>query len=338
MRVAVFNGPNKPITLERVADPEPGPNELVLKICRCGICGSDISMTSDGIFTYAPGSRLGHEYSGEVVAIGRGGSRTKLGDRITCRPREGCGQCAACRGGHVLLCTAPRDLIAGFADYIAVPETVAVRLPESVSFGDGALVEPMACGLHALRLARMLPGARILVLGAGSMALSVIYWARRLGASAIVALSRSSHRDDVLLSMGADAVHRFGTDDPIALEQALGGLPDIVAECVGKAGMLNTAIDHVRPAGTVVSLGMCQQGESIVAARCTSKEVRLLFSFGYSVAEFNETASAFDSGHVRPELMVSDIIALEDLPATIEGLRSGHKSLKIHVDPQQATR
>lgn len=335
MRVAVFNGPQKPITLERVADPEPGSNELVLKICRCGICGSDVSMTSEGIFTYPPGSRLGHEYAGEVVAVGREVSRIKLGDRITCRPREGCGRCEPCRGGHVLLCSAPRDLIAGFAEYIAVPETVAVSLPQTVSFGDGALVEPMACGLHALRLARMRAGARILVLGAGSMALSVVYWARRLGAGPVVVLSRSSHRDDVVLSMGADAVHRFDMEDAGAVGEALGGQADIVAECVGKAGMLNRAVNHVRPAGTVVSLGMCQQGESIIPAHCASKEVRLIFSFGYSKQEFIETVRAFDSGHVRPELMVSEVIPLDDLPATIESLRSDRKSLKIHVDPQR---
>jgi threonine dehydrogenase-like Zn-dependent dehydrogenase len=337
MRVAVFSGPDKPITIERVADPEPGPNDLVVKICRCGLCGSDISMTSEGFATYPPGTRLGHEYAGEVVAIGSEVSGIKLGTLVACRPFHGCGRCEVCRGGHSVFCTAVQNLMGGFAEYIAVPAAAVVSLPQTMSPGDGALVEPMACGLHALRMARMQAGARILVLGAGSMALSVVYWARRLEAGTIIVLSRSSHRDEVVLAMGADGVHRFDADDPKPLTEALGGPPDIVAECVGKAGMLNRAIDHVRPQGTVLSMGMCQQSEPFVAVRCTFKEVRLFFPLGYSIAEFAETANAFDSGRVRPELMVSDVIPLDELPTAIEGLRSGRISLKIHVDPHQAT-
>ena len=339
MRVVVFNGPDKPITLERVADPEPGPNDVVVKIARCGICGSDISLTSsEGFITYPSRSRLGHEYAGEVIAVGREVSSIKLADLVACRPYYGCGQCEACRGGHSLLCPGVRQLTGGFAEYIAVPATAAVSLPQSVSLSDGALVEPMACGLHALRMARMRPGARILVLGAGSMALSIVYWARRLGAGTIIVVSRSSHRDEIVLSMGGDGIHRFDSDEPHILREALGGQPDIVAECVGKAGMLNRAIDHVCPQGTVLSMGMCQQGEPIIAARCTFKEVRLLFPIGYSLDEFVETANAFDSGHVRPELMVSDVISLDDVPATIESLRSGRKCLKVHVDPHLTSR
>lgn len=338
MRVAISNGPDKPITIERVADPEPGPYDVVMKICRCGLCGSDISMTSEGFATYPPGMRLGHEYAGEVVAIGHEVSGIKLGARVACRPFHGCGQCEACRSGHPVFCAAVQSSMGGFAEYIAVPATATVSLPQTLSLSDGALVEPMACGLHALRMARMQAGARILVLGAGSMALSVVYWARRLGAGTIIALSRSSHRNEVMLAMGADGVHRFEANDSKPLTEALGGPPDIVAECIGKAGMLNKAIDHVRPQGTVLAMGMCQQSEPIVGVRCTFKEVRLFFPLGYSIAEFAETANAFNSGHVRPELMVSEVIPLDELPNAIESVRSGRKSLKIHVDPHRAAR
>ncbi|TAL00082.1 MAG: alcohol dehydrogenase [Rhodospirillaceae bacterium] len=333
MRVAVFTGPGKPIAIECVADPQPGRDELLVKICRCGICGSDVSMTSEGPFSYPIGCRLGHEYSGEVVEVGRDVTAMKVGDRVACLPILGCGKCDGCRGGNAIFCTAIKSLSGGFGEYISVPPRAAVLLPQSLSLADGALIEPMACGLHALRMAGMRGGERILVLGAGTMALSIVYWARVLGAGKIVALSRSAHRRDIVLAMGADAVHAFDTDDPKSLAEALGGLPDIVAECIGKQGQLNNAIDHVRPQGTVIAMGMCSQGEPIVAARCTFKEVRMLFPLGYTVGEFAETANAFDSGRVRPELMVSDVIPLEDLPATLEKLRAGAKSLKIHVDP-----
>lgn len=337
MRVAVFNGPGKPITIESMPDPEPEPNEVLVRVCRCGICGSDVSMTGDVPITFVPGRRFGHEYSGEIVDVGRQVTSFKVGDRVACLPAVRCGRCDGCRNGNPLLCTAPKAVDGGFGEYIAVPPEAARRLPNILSLADGALIEPMACGLHALRLARMQPDARILVLGAGAMALSVIYWARLLGARRIVAVSRSAHRNDMALGLGADAVLKFGADDSEAFVEALGGPPDIVAECVGKEGMLNKAIDHARSQGIVISMGMCMQNEPILAARCTFKEVSVLFPLGYTPDEFVETARAFESGRVRPELMVSDVIALEDLPATLESLRAGRKSLKIHVDPSLRT-
>lgn len=333
MRVAIFNGAGRPITIERVPDPEPGPQELVLKICRCGICGSDISMTSGGPMTYATG-RFGHEYAGEVVEVGCEVKNVRVGDRIASPPAAACGNCEGCREGNPLLCNSVRALCDGFGEYATIPAKSAVLLPQSLSFADGALVEPMACGLHGLRLAQMRGKERVLVLGGGSMALAVIYWARRLGAAKIVVVARSAHRRDIALAMGADAVLGGDAEDPRILIDALGGRPDIVAECIGKEGILNKAIDQVRPQGTVICMGMCMHGETLVAAHCACKELRLLFPHGYTIAEFVETARAFDSSFVRPELMVSDVIALQNLPSTIEALRAGKKkSLKIQVDP-----
>src|SRR5579862_444175 len=120
MRAAVFNGPGRPISIERVADPRPAGNELLVEIARCGICGSDVSMTSEGPFAYAAGRRLGHEYAGEVVAIGRDVAGVKLGDRVACMPAAACGKCEACRAGRLLLCVDANSMIGGFADYIAV--------------------------------------------------------------------------------------------------------------------------------------------------------------------------------------------------------------------------
>jgi (R,R)-butanediol dehydrogenase/meso-butanediol dehydrogenase/diacetyl reductase len=334
MRVAVFNGFGRPITIEEVPPPRPGPGEILLKVGRCGICGSDINMTSGGPFDYPLGCRLGHEYAGEVIEVGRKITDVRVGDCVACLPIDGCGQCAACRRGRFTMCVRGKPLFGGFGDYVAAPRRNAVVLPRSVSLADGALIEPMACGLRALRLVRMRQGDRVLVLGAGAIASGVVYWARVLGAGRIVAASRSAHRRDVVLAMGANALHIFGGDPPDDLLQELGGPPDIVVECVGQPGMLNAAIDHVRPEGTVISLGMCMQPEPVLAAGCAFKEVRLFFPVGYSVDEFAETARTFDRGHVRPETMVSDVIALDDLPGMIENMRAGRaKTLKVHVSP-----
>lgn len=332
MRAAVFHGAGR-ITIEQVPDPEPVSDGLVVKVARCGICGGDVSMTSGSAFDYPLGQHIGHECAGEVVAVGREATGFKIGDRVACMPASGCGRCDICREGRPILCRAIRPHGGGFADFMAPTIHGVTRLPDSLSLADGAFVEPMACGLHALRQAGMRGGERVLVLGAGAMALALVFWARWLGAGAIVVASRSAHRREVALSVGADAVHSFDEDDAGALAQALGGPPDIVAECVGKPGMLAQAIGHARVGGTVISMGMCAHQEPVIPAGCTFKEVRLFFPLAYSLAEFEETARALDAAAFDPQIMVSEVIALEAVPSMIESLRAGRKSLKIQVDP-----
>ena len=339
MRAASFPGPSQRVVIEHVDAPVAGPDDVVVKVHRCGICGSDVSMTGQVPFTFAPGP-IGHEYAGEIVEVGRNVAHLKPGSRVYCLPATPCGACTGCRSGNPIFCTAPKPTgdgrsYGGFGEYVALPAAGAQVLPDWLSYGDGALVEPMACGVHALRMAAMEPGARLLVLGAGSMAMAMVWWARRLGAGRIVVASRSGHRRELARALGADAFHSFAEDDPAALAATLGGPPDIVAECVGKPGMLGAAIEHVRPQGTVLSLGMCQHAEPVLPAACTFKEARLLFPLGYTVGEFVETARAFEADRVHPDLMVSDVIPLEARPDALEDLREGRRQgLKIHVDPQ----
>ena len=334
MRVAVFHGGHRPITIEQFDDPALAPGEIRIQIARCGICGSDISMTSGSAFDYQTGCRLGHEFAGEVVEIGRGVSSLKVGDRVAVLPKCGCGHCPACDVGHTFFCPTGAMVFGGFGDFIVAPEAAAFALPQSVSLADGALVEPMACGLRALRMAGMRGSERVMVLGAGSVALSVVYWARRLGAGKVLVASRSARRKDVAMALGADAVHSFDEDDPGAIEAALGGPPDIIAECVGKPGMLQKAVELAPWRGTVLSMGMCTVNDVVLPAQCTFKELHLIFPLGYTIGEFTETIDAFEADALHPELMVSDVIGLDALPATIEAMRAPHSHLKVHVNPQ----
>jgi (R,R)-butanediol dehydrogenase/meso-butanediol dehydrogenase/diacetyl reductase len=333
MRAAMFNGPGCPITIENLADPRPGPGELLVKVARCGICGSDVSMSGEGPMNL-PLGRFGHEWAGEIVEVGRGVAGWRVGDRIAGLPAARCGECDGCRSRNPLFCERVGYLVGGFAEYMLIPPVAAVALPQSLSWTDGALVEPMTCGIHALRFAAMQPGDPILILGAGAMALSAIFWAREMGAGRIAVLSRSPHRAEAAMAMGADAVLGFDEEGHRKVVETLGSAPAIVAECVGKLGMLELAIGHVAPRGAVLSLGMCQHGDPVVPAIWSHKEIRLLFPRAYTVDEFAETARAFDKGRIRPEIMVSDTIGLDALPDMMEALRGGgRKALKVHVDP-----
>lgn len=335
MQVAVFNGAGKPVTIETVEDAELGEGDVRIAIGRCGICGSDVTLTSGSPFDMQAGRPFGHEFSGEVIETGRGVSRLKVGDRLACFPTAACGECASCLSGRPLYCTGGPALFGGFGERMVIPETAGIVLPASVGIDEGALVEPMACGRRALRLARMQKGDTILVLGAGTMALSVIYWARRMGAGRIAVATRSSKRDEMAMSLGADVTLRLEDGNPQGIEEALGGAPAIVAECIGKEGFLALAVEKVRLGGTVLSMGMCTTPDPVIPAMSTFKEVSLHFPLAYSIEDFTETVRAFDAGTVRPETMISDTIALDALPAMLEELRGPHPHLKVQVDPNR---
>lgn len=332
MKAAIFHAPGL-ISIDEVAMPRPGPDHVVVKVCRCGICGSDVSMTGDVPVGFAPGP-IGHEYAGEVVELGSNVTHLRVGQRVACQPAAGCGACVGCRSGNPFFCVTPLYATSGgFGEYAAVPAKGAIVLPDALSFADGAMVEPMACGLHGVRMAGLEKGASLLVLGAGSMALAVVYWARKMGAGRITVAARSTRNADKAGAMGADVFHSFSDDDPAALDAFIGRGADVVAECAGASGMIDRALGYVRPQGTIVSLGMCQRAEAILPVNAAFKEARLLFPMAYSYNEFVETVRAFDADPTAPTAMVSDVIPLDDLPATIENLRAGtRKGLKVQVD------
>ena len=239
MRAAIYPGQGKAISIEELPDPAPGPDEVIIKVHRCGICGTDLSMTKGGMWDFGAGSQFGHEYAGEIIEIGNRVSGFSVGERISVLPSLACGQCEACRShGNNVLCQAkPGTAMVGFAELARVPTSVATKLPGTLSMADGALIEPLAISLYGVKFARIQPGDRVLVLGGGTVALYAIYWARRLGAGRMVAMSRSARRQDLALAMGANAFIPFGKSEIGEVSEALGGAPQVVFECVGAEGM-----------------------------------------------------------------------------------------------------
>jgi threonine dehydrogenase-like Zn-dependent dehydrogenase len=308
---------------------------MVLKVQRCGICGSDVHMTSGRGVTLPSGCVLGHEYAGEVVGVGKEVKTFRVGDKVTAMPFAGCGECETCRTGQQLLCErGVRAYIGGFADYVRVSAASSLKLPAGLSMEDSALIEPLAVGLHGVRLVPGVSGKTVLVLGAGPIGLAVISALRAEGACRIAAAARSERRRELALVMGADAYVLTGEGDRARVVDVLGAMPDVVFECIGMPGALDLAIRHVRSNGVVVSLGQCMEPDSISVTRATSKQVRLIFSAGYTLSEFTSIADQLNSGRVRANAMISETVPLDAVGGAIEGLQSGARSAtKIQVDP-----
>lgn len=331
MKAAIYLGNGQRLVVENVPEPEPGPGDLIIRVQRCGICGTDLHMTEGHDFQFPAGSTPGHEVVGEVVAMGKDVSGWKTGDRLTALPSTGCGHCVSCQHGNWTLCRNAPGQMGGFAEYMRVATSTAVRLPSSLSAADGAMVEPLAVGLYGVRQSSIGPGSKVLVLGGGSVALCAIWWARALGAAKIVAASRSERRAELAMAMGADAFVAFGENEGPEITAALGGEPDVVLECIGNPGFLARAVKHVRNFGEVISMGFCTAPDTLVPAMAAFKAATLKFPVGYTLSDFERSVTELERGHADPKMLITSTVSLDAFPETLEMLRSPNQETKVHV-------
>ncbi|MCJ2189015.1 alcohol dehydrogenase catalytic domain-containing protein [Novosphingobium beihaiensis] len=332
MKAAIYPGAGRPVVIEDIAEPEPGPGEMLIKVLRCGICGTDLSMTKGEAWDYGAGVQFGHEFAGEIVGLGKGVEGFQPGDRISVLPSGACGHCPGCAGGNHVMCRTGAGVAQGFAELACVPAPLAVKLPSILSMADGALVEPLAVSLYGVRKSGLQAGADVVILGGGTVALYTIYWARRLGARRIVAMSRSARRRDLCLAMGADAFVQFGGNEAPELTNVLsGGAPAIVYECVGAEGMLMKAAMHAGVYGKVVSLGFCTRPDVLMPAMAAYQCLTYQFLVGYEMRDFLFIAEQMDKGHVDPKAIITSTVELAKLPETMMTLRARNAETKVHV-------
>src|SRR6185312_32319 len=256
--------------IESVPQPVPGPGELLVRLAATGICGSDRHMFRGEYPTALPVT-LGHEVCGIVEARGEGAGRIPIGAKITGDPNIACGHCPACRMGRPNLC---HNLTAigvfrdgGFADYLVMPEGQAFELPADLDPIRGAFSEPLACCLHGLDVARIVPGNSVAVLGGGVIGMLMVQLARLAGAQTVVLSTRQQPRRQLALELGATHAVDPGAG---ALVEAIAGphgiVPggvDVVLECAGVPATFRQALALARRGGAVVIFGVMPQGEIV---------------------------------------------------------------------------
>jgi (R,R)-butanediol dehydrogenase / meso-butanediol dehydrogenase / diacetyl reductase len=333
MKAAVFTAIGTPLCIESLPDPTPQGDDVLVRVDRCGICGSDLHMTEDPMFAVPAGTVVGHEWAGEVIEVGPHARRVKRGDHVCVLPVRSCGRCAACLAGEQAWCSEMRIDGGGYAQYALASERQCLVLPRTVSLHDGALIEPLAVGLHGVNMAQMPAGARVLVIGAGPIGLATAYWARRLGAGAVAVTASSTTRAGLSRAMGATAFIDPARISSNEIEETLKGPADIVFECVGKPGLIKQSLEYVRPRGTVVVLGLCTAVDSFVPFVAVVKEVRIQPAALYRMRDFEIAADTMDQGDVTPRAMVTDTVSLEQLPRAFEALRRRSSQCKVLIDP-----
>jgi (R,R)-butanediol dehydrogenase/meso-butanediol dehydrogenase/diacetyl reductase len=343
MKAAVFQGIGFPHLIENVADPIPGPADLVLEVERCGICGSDISLTSstqgdypmrpfvDSI--YRPGAVLGHEFSGRIVAVGKDVRSFAIGDRIAPMFASGCGGCQECLVGSPLRCPGSRVGMGGFAQFATVRETGCVKMPAQLTVEEGALIEPMATSLHAVSLAKVNVSSRVLIFGTGALGLGIAYFARLQGAKSIVCVNRSGRQSDLVNALGADVLVKQSSTADEEIRDIMGGAPDVIFDAAGGLGLFNQAVELISPAGTIVLAGVTSQIDPVHHFSAMMKEVRVLYSFAYGMADFQSVTSIMAASETPIRHMIGETVALANFPAFFENMRSNNPSAKVIVKP-----
>jgi threonine dehydrogenase-like Zn-dependent dehydrogenase len=335
MKTAVFKTAGQPLLIETQPDPAPLPGEVVIKVARCGVCGSDIERTEIalGEMAYASGSIPGHEFSGEVVALGADVTRVKIGDRVAPIPVTGCGACAECLTGQPLWCAKMRTGGEAFAQYAVAGQHECLKLPEGVSFAQGALIEPLAVGLHGAVLAGLTPRARVLVIGAGPIALAATFWARRLGAGPVAVAAKTTRRRALAMRMGATSFLTASDDLAGQAAAALSGPPDVVFEVVGGPGMIAVAANCVRPRGTIIVLGACWVPDPWTPISGLFKEARIQFSMMYGMRDYELVGDVLQAGAPDLDAMITDTVSFDRFPAAFEALRTRTNQCKLMLDP-----
>ena len=334
MKAAVFKQAGQPMVIEEVADPTPHPRQLVVKVAFCGICGTDLHSTRAGPAALPCGSILGHEFVGEVVAVGRELTQHwRGGERVCALPFLGCGLCAACLTGRPFECEKVAltgiQVPGGFAEYVATGDRETVLLPDALELQRAALVEPLAVGLHAVRIAGLQAGQRVLITGAGPIGLAVLLWARALGARTVVMSEFSAERRALAARLGADAIIDPTQDLGAQFGDAAGGAPDVIFECVGAPGLLEQCLVAAPRRTRVIVVGVCEQPDTFMPFPALLKELEIRFAVAYTRDDFETTIAMLASGRIDAGAMVTHVVPLGEMPAAFEALRNPTHQCKV---------
>lgn len=346
MKAARWHGV-KDIRVEQVAEPAPGPGEVKIKVAWTGICGSDLHEYLAGpIFIPVgqdhPLSRdrapitMGHEYCGTVVELGAGVSGLAPGDRVAIEPIFACGTCPACLEGKYNLCDSLGFVglsggHGGFAAMSVVPARMVHKMPEALSMEQGALVEPAAVALHAVRMSKIRAGDRAAVFGAGPIGLLVVEALRVAGAAQIHVVEPSAERRAKALELGATSAIDPMAEDPVAAIRAATAGVHVAFEVTGVPRVLRQCIDATRHEGQVLVVSIWEGDAAFHPNTVVLKERQLQGTIAYRNI-YPAVMELMVQGYFSAERLVTKRIAIDDIVSEgFEALVAEKSQVKILV-------
>lgn len=354
MQAAVYHGPGD-VRIEHVPRPaDPGPGDLLVRVLRAAICGTDAGEYTDGpklVPLDAPHPHsghggplvLGHEFSGEIVAVGPEVTAFELGDRVVSGAGVSCGRCPRCKEHRTNLCeryfTIGLHIDGGLAEYVSTPARICVRVPAACSEDAAALSQPLAIALHALRRGRVAPDDRLGVIGAGGVGALVVAAAHAKGVGTVVAVDLDQGRLDAALALGATHTVRAGAGDE--REQLAGSTGaselDVIVEASGAAASPGMALSLLRPGGRLVIVGLQSRPSQVDLFGLAMGEIEMLGALAHVCAEDLPEALDLLTNTDLATPSIDRVIPLEDLVADgLVPLAEGRLRGKVIVDPRPA--
>jgi L-idonate 5-dehydrogenase len=345
MKAAVLHGA-RDIRIEPYRQPDLRPGMVMLRSRRVGICGTDLHYYEHGYnATFVPDRPfiLGHELTGEVVAVADDVEMVKPGQRVAVNPARGCGFCAYCKGGQINLCrktimlgsastTPPTD--GALAEFLTVRADQCHLLPDDMDDGAGAMMEPLSVALHAVKRAGTVSGKRVLVTGGGTIGLLVALTARAFGAVPVAVSDIVSARRSKVIELGVDVALDPAAPDLADQVRELTGLGfDMVFEASGAARALRSAFDLVRPGGTIVQIGTVGTADiPIPVNQLMVREINFRGSMRYGDT-FDEAIRLVAAGRIKVQPFVNHVFALEDSVKALEFAADRSVALKVQIQP-----
>ena len=343
MRAFVLHGP-KDMRLETIPDPKPGPDEVKIRIKRVGICGSDMHYYQHfqiGSFIPKEPFALGHEFSGEVVEHGSSVESVKLGDRVTVEPGLFCGKCRYCKAGRYNLCSAMRfygsascypHLHGGFAEYVIAPARNCFHVPDGMSYGEGALIEPLAVGMHAVMRAGSLGGKVGLVTGGGTIGQTVVLSALAMGIDRIYVSDIAPFAREFSVAHGAT-----GAVDPTApsfaddIKAAAPDGFDAVFEASGSPRALAQSLELAGRGAVVVQIGTQPAEVTLPANVVMSKELTVCGSFRYAHV-FPQIITLATQKRMEIAPMITQVFPFEEMQKAMDVSIAKDGVIKVQVE------
>jgi len=322
MKAAVFHKPGDALTIETVPQPSISDREMLVKVSHCGICGTDIHASREGPFMAPPETIFGHEFTGEIIEIGAAlqGGQFTVGDRVTSLP-------------FIDDQTIGLGKISGaYSEYVKVGYDLVVKLPDTLSNRDGALVEPLAVGLHSVKMAGSIAGKTVLIIGAGPIGLTCAIWCRFFGAARIVISEMSEARLKMAETFGFTDFVDPKDDVGAQFSNLTGASPMVQFECVGAVGLMQECIQRAPKRGLIMGIGVCDHPDTIVPLMAFGKELTIQWAVGYDKEDFEFTIEMMMQGRISAEAMITEVVSLEQVPAVFEALKQPTDQCKVLIN------
>lgn len=336
----------KQLDLLDLPKPEPGPDEILMRVAACGICGSDVHGFDGSTGRRIPPIVMGHEAAGEIAAVGSAVNEFAPGDRVTIDSTVSCGNCDYCRKGEINLCD-NRQVIGvscgefrragAFAEYVSVPQRIAYRLPDAMSFSEAAMLEAVSVALHAVRVSEIKGGETALVIGAGMIGLLTLQAVRAAGASRVLIADVDQTRLELAKKVGADETLLLSGEELVSeIYRRTGGKGvDLVLEAVGHDVTVSAAIGAVRKGGTVTLVGNVSPEVTLPLQKVVSRQIRLQGSCASS-GEYPEAMELIASGKIQVKPLITAVVPLSEGPEWFARLYAHEPNLmKIVLSPEK---